>query len=98
MYYIHKHEVTQAYGGPEEGDWWYNAGTPDEHWEVLSYHAESTANAKCRQLNEQEHERRKKEERYDYTSVLSYHSTFYAYSVHDTEVMEHYPKARPHYE
>lgn len=28
--YLNVYEVTQAYGGPEEGGWWYDAGTPLE--------------------------------------------------------------------
>lgn len=28
--HIVAHEVTQCYGGPEEGGWWYNSGNPVE--------------------------------------------------------------------
>jgi len=28
--YINVYEVVQAYGGPQEGGWWYNCGTPIE--------------------------------------------------------------------
>lgn len=27
-YYVNVYEVTQAYGGPEEGGWWYECGIP----------------------------------------------------------------------
>ena len=26
MYYINVYEMSQAYGGPEEGGWWYDVG------------------------------------------------------------------------
>jgi hypothetical protein len=26
--YVNAYRVTQAYGGPEEGDWWYDVGEP----------------------------------------------------------------------
>ena len=99
-YFIHKHNVAQAYGGPEEGGWWYDTGVPDEDWNVLrcAFDNEDMAYAVCRALNEYERERAKKEEQYEYTSMLSRHSDHYAYSVEDNPFMEPYPKVRPHYE
>ena len=26
------YEVGEAYGGPEEGGWWYDYGQPRDHW------------------------------------------------------------------
>jgi len=34
--YINVYEVVQCYGGPEEGGWWYYAGTPIESIKVFS--------------------------------------------------------------
>jgi hypothetical protein len=98
-YFIHKHDVRLCYGGSEEGGWWYDAGTPVEDWVPEGpFMDEEDAHTRCRELNDQEHERAKKEEEYDYSSVLSYRSTHYGYSVHETTVMTSYPEVRPHYE
>lgn len=98
MYYIHKHEVAQQYGGPEEGGWWYDSGVPCGDWVPRAYDDEEDAYAACRRLNDDEHARREREEDYDYTSVLSHRSHHYSYSVEETTIMEAYPKVRPHYE
>jgi hypothetical protein len=29
---VQMYEVGQAYGGPEEGGWWYDYGQPLDHW------------------------------------------------------------------
>ena len=29
---VQMYEVGQAYGGPEEGGWWYDFGEPRDHW------------------------------------------------------------------
>lgn len=99
-YYIHKHEVSLEYGGPEEGGWWYNVGIPADDWDPVPYRQfnEGDAYVMCRRLNKSEHERREKEEDYEFTSVLAHRSTHYEYSVHETPTMEIYPATRPHYE
>lgn len=96
-YYLHRFEVWQERGGPEEGGWWYQAGTPVDH-AFESFAQEDDAVARCRELNEQEYERRKREEQYDYTSVLSDRSTFYSWQVDESPKAEPYPEHRPHYE
>lgn len=99
LYYIHKHEVGLQYGGPEEGGWWYESGSPCGDWVPLGpFKSEDEAYAKCRELNDQEHDRAKEEEDYDYTSVLSYRSNHYAYSISETTIMRSYPEHRPYYE
>jgi len=35
MYYIHKYEIAQQYGGPEEGGWWYKMGEPVKDWKLV---------------------------------------------------------------
>jgi hypothetical protein len=52
----------------------------------------------ARRLNAKEHERRNKENRYDYTSVLSHREDFYTYGFSDTFKLRPYPETRPHYE
>lgn len=36
MKYLNIYEIGQAYGGPEEGGWWYTVGTPVESKEFLN--------------------------------------------------------------
>lgn len=98
MHYIHKYEVAQQYGGPEEGGWYYNAGDPAEDWCVVMVEDEEIANLVCRALNQAERERREEEEPYEYTSVLSYCSQFFEFDVSNSPVAEGFPKVRPHYE
>lgn len=99
-WYIHKHEVALQYGGPEEGGWWYDAGSPDEEWvpAAHAFNSEDEAYAVCRGLNEMEQIRAKQEEDYEYTSVLAYKSSHYAYTVEDHPNPYFYPDRRPHYE
>jgi len=98
MYYIHKYEVAQQYGGPEEGGWWYNAGDPVEDWKLVMVEDEEVAFEVCRALNAAEYVRRDEKEEYEYTSVLSYMSQHFEYDVSDSPVAESFPKVRPHYE
>ena len=98
MHYIHKFQVSQQYGGAEEGGWWYHTGDPVDDWCVVMVEDEEIANLVCRALNRAEKERREEEETYEYTSVLSYKSNHYEYDVSDSPVAESFPKARPHYE
>lgn len=102
MFYIHKHEIAQAYGGPEEGNWYYKEGFPvptnKHNPQNYVFGTEEAATHYCNVLNNAEQNRRKVENKYDYTSVLSYESTFYEYSVHETPVAEHFPEHKPVYE
>ena len=98
MFWIHKHEVAQAYGGPEEGGWWYDTGVPASDWSPLEFFCEEAAYERCRELNRAEAERAEAEEQYGYTSVLSHRSEHFAYSVEASPLMVAYPEQRPHYE
>ena len=98
MYFIHKHEVALRYGGPEEGGWWYEVGIPVDDWTPLAFRKERAAYDECWRLNSEEKDRAKREEDYDYHSVLAYRSTHYAYSVEVDAEMKPYPEYRPHYE
>lgn len=97
MYYIHKHDIVLVYNGPEEGGQYYTSGVPTG-FSFGPIEDEENAYDQCRALNELEHERAKREEDYDFTSVLSYLSTHYSYSVEDFEDPAEYPAVRPHYE
>lgn len=96
-YYVHKFSVGLQYGGPEEGGWWYDTGFPVESCVYESFDEED-AYEKCRALNDSEHERAEKEEKYGYTSVLAHQSDHYAYSVETDPEAKAYPEERPHYE
>jgi hypothetical protein len=95
--YIHKYQVSLEYGGREEGDWWYDSGTPTG-FTLGPIQDEEDAFAQCRKLNELERERREREETYEYTSVLAHLSNHFSYSVEDSAIPEPYPQERPHYE
>lgn len=99
MFYIHKHSESLEYGGPEEGGWWFTEGIPVEDWkpEDHKFADEDTAYAACRDLNEQEKERRHNEEEFDYHSVLAYRSNHYSYRVEESPVPQSYPEERPFY-
>jgi hypothetical protein len=96
VFYLHRFEVAMAYGGAEEGGWWYDTGIPTKEW-VGPYMDEDLAFAACRELNEKEHERSEQQE-YSYSSVLSYRSEHYAWDVSEDKVAKPYPERRPHYE
>ena len=98
IYYVHKFSARMVYGGPEEGGWWFDSGHPVSTWMPEAYSREEDAYARCRELNAQERERAKKEEPYEYTSVVAYKSNHYSYDVSTSPIAEAYPKERPHYE
>lgn len=104
IFYIHKFEVSQAFGGPEEGSWYYEVGTPCEDWDPLKvavYNGHENDNEAvfdlCRMFNAQEHKRREGLQ-YGYHSVLSYREEFYSYDISYSRVARPYPRVRPHYE
>lgn len=47
MYLVSVYETNRAYGGPEEGGWWYDTGVPSEDPEALKYHKSFTSHAKA---------------------------------------------------
>jgi hypothetical protein len=98
MWYVHKYDIAQQYGGPEEGGWWFDTGVPVEGWLVEGYVDEEAAYERSRELNGLEAERQKNEEDYEYTSVLSHRSCHYAYRVEDFSIPRPFPETRPHYE
>ena len=98
MHYIHKHEVSQQYGGPEEGGWWFTSGFPVEDWTPIEIEDEEQAFEVCRALNAYEKDRAKREEEYEFTSVLSHRSSHYSYDVSGDYTAKPFPERRPHYE
>lgn len=97
MYFIHKYEVSEHCGGPEEGGWWYEIGTPDPSWRTMQFTNEETAYDMCRLFNGQENERRSGLT-YGYHSVLSHREEFYSFDISEEPTPQAYPQERPHYE
>jgi len=99
VWYVHKYEEFQEYGGPEEGGWYYDVREPvrDDEWTPPIFTDEEEAFAHCRTLYAEEYERRKKEP-YPYHSVLSAQSIFYAFDCTTESMPYSSPLVRPHYE
>lgn len=95
LYYIHKYEISQRYGGLEEGGWWFDYEQPIEDWVPLAVTDEDAAYDMCRLFNEQEHARREGL-RYGYTSVLSHREEFFTFTVTESVIPDQ-PRV-PHYE
>ena len=97
-YYVHKYETSLAYGGPEEGGWWYDLLTPcDDSTDDTQgpFAFEESAYVIARQCNDREHRRRKAEGLRDYTSVLA-DGPYYTFQVNDSPEPDE-PR-RPRYE
>lgn len=93
--FLMKYEDSQQYGGPEEGGWWYNLGIPQWKFGIFLPLPREWRYAICRYFNGRIKKHNDSQE-YDYTSVLSYRSTFYSYGLEDSLVPN--TPHRPHYE
>lgn len=92
-YILALYEVDRAYGGPEEGGWWYDTG--DLQRVLRVFPTEERAYAAARRCNGwldklQRHCR-------DVSSVI-YDGGRYAAQVFERNAPDHYPVVRPHYE
>ena len=90
------YEVGQAYGGPEEGGWWYDTGFRTQTTIVFMGTREQ-AFARCRHANQlMQRFQRKHTEVYS----VSYRGGRYSAQVFKAseEIPEQYPSVRPHYE
>lgn len=88
--YVSVYSVGRAYGGPEEGGWWYDYGTPQASVPVNTW-AEA----------EQWRERLEKDERFSNEGRRDRHSVigdenFEVYL--EDHCAESFPSSRPHYE
>lgn len=87
IYYVNVYRLFRAYGGPEEGDWWYDEGTPVAS---VPYNTLAEAEAAVEEM----------EERFPYTT--DYMNTIPrddSYQVWlEKHFAEEWPKERPHYE
>lgn len=102
LYWVGLYLEDRAYGGPEEGGWWYSCGelvTDADIYTVLglfptchtdedtAYAASVAMNDACQELNK---------DRRDINSVLS--DGRYSASVYEDVLPPHFPATRPHYE
>ncbi len=54
MFYVNVYQIGRAYGGKEEGGWWYDYGLPvDLYCEEKPYPTKEEAKAKAEQIYEQ---------------------------------------------
>lgn len=92
-YIVAVYMTDRAYGGPEEGGWWYDTG---EHIRtVKTFRRESQAIDYCRRLNATLDKTLNRGRR-EISSVLS--NGRYAAEIWDNHAPRHYPETRPYYE
>lgn len=97
MYFVHRYTTELAYGGPEEGGWWYNHQEPDHEWQAFPFDIEEDAHQFARSRNLAER-RRQDGMTYGYTSVLAHRDApFYVYDVSESGFANEWT-GRPHYE
>lgn len=90
--YINTYETNRAYGGPEEGGWWFDIGDPVESVQFdFSYQARYA----LPEFEERWMKRNKEEERKRPSSVNcdGWYETYL-----EDKFAESYPKQKPHYE
>jgi hypothetical protein len=89
MWYVNVYEVDRAYGGPEEGGWYFDTGEPTGQSEP--YFTEDFAWFRARILDENFYEDRRK------VGYVNYRGGAY-----EVKVQPHppkaYPEVTPHYE
>ena len=88
--WVNTHLVDQAYGGPEEGGWWYTYGLPESSIKTTAENA-----AKVYALAYQDAERENADRRSDIGSVRS-EGRFQVRL--ETHFATNYPHEIPHYE
>ena len=93
MYSVHLFLVNQAYGGAEEGGWWYQVGSPEDHPANKVFKTAGQADRYKRKLEDLEDELN--EGRRSIDSVLS--EGCYRFLVCYGEALP-FPEFKPHYE
>lgn len=87
--FVNVHEIDRAYGGPEEGGWWYDCGTAKESVLVSGL-------AQAREVWRRLRDKWADEDGADVGSVV-YSGGVYSVGV-DRKPARDYPEVRPHYE
>lgn len=91
-YYVNEYRVSQVYGGPEEGGWWFTAGTFEANHGQFVDLEEAIAHRDWLHNTEVEARGHNYRDRY---SVLGDEDTEFAV---DDQPGEDFPKEYPHYE
>jgi hypothetical protein len=92
--YVNAYETDQAFGGPEEGGWWYEYGIPTGE-PAATFFNEENAYAFCRRMNDLAHAINEAAGPYgDFNSVLCEGALAYRVEQHPAEP---YPQERPYY-
>ena len=107
--YINVYAVTRHYGGPEEGGWWYNSGSPIESrsmvvgppppW-VPESRRHSYPDLSTHDMERIRAEMELMEERYESVSCGDIYSVLGGVEVqvdHDEEPGKYWPEERPYY-
>lgn len=89
--------VDRAYGGPEEGGWYYDCGTLFTGFEPIVCRGNAEARAACAKCDAFIAERRINEGRHEPNSVLC-DGWYAAWSFSGTSAPDHFPDKRPRYE
>jgi len=95
-YFVSVYDVARMYGGPEEGGWWYDAGSLVRTCRMFrssdrAYHYAWRLNRRLRSRAWGPNQGRR-----DKSSVLS--DGFYEAHVHEDNAPGEFPEKRPHYE
>ena len=90
------YDIALAYGGPEEGGWWYTRGSLVGV--VKSFHSEEKAGDYCYRLNQKlnSHKFGPNKGKREMSSVAS--DGVYSAQVHENIPPAGFPDRRPHYE
>lgn len=88
------YELDRAYGGPEEGGWWYDCGQLVRAFRVA--HSEAEAIRLCRRANDLLH--RLQRNKRDIGSVIYSGGRHCAWFSDDGRLPSHWPETRPYYE
>jgi len=96
-YVVAVYEIDRAYGGPEEGGWWYNTGELVRVLRAFKSSQEQQAMEFCSRVNRSLHFKAE-HNNVRSTGSVAYCGGRYAAEMHDGTAPESYPECHPHYE
>jgi len=92
-YILAWYELDRAYGGPEEGGWWFTCGQFTRVWKVVRDKEEASrllfrANEKMQYMQRNNRS----------IGSMAYSGGNYTLRIYKDEAPKHFPETRPHYE
>jgi hypothetical protein len=93
IYIAGVYRIDKAYGGPEEGGWWYDTGELVRPCRI--FHNEETAYRYSQRMNKLLNWRQRKMRP---VSSMAYTGDRMVCEVYDDKLPDHYPEYTPHYE